>query len=83
MREDIGVPAEVSLRLYAWRCDFRHTASELRENRSIPVSQERRAKQQFREELRAKVVALLGAEQFARYAAHELGRWLGDEVWKP
>lgn len=83
LREDLGITPEVALRLYAWRCEFRLAATELRENRSIPVPQERLGRQQLRAELRAKIEALLGPEQFARYFAHELGRWLADEVWKP
>lgn len=81
LREDLGLAPEVALRLYAWRCDYRLAAAELHENRSVPVSQERAGRQQLREELRAKVEALLGPEPFARYFAHELGRWLSDE-WR-
>lgn len=79
LREDLGLAPVVALRLYAWRCDYRLAAAELHENRSIPVSQERVGRQRVREELRAKVEALLGPEQFARYLAHELGRWLSDD----
>jgi hypothetical protein len=81
LREDLGLAPEVALRLYAWRCDYRLAAAELHENRTISVSRERAGRRQLREELRAKVEALLGPEPFARYFAHELGRWLSDE-WK-
>lgn len=80
LHEDLGLAPEVALRLYAWRCDFRLAATELHENRSIPVSQERAGRQQLRAELRGKAEALLGPELFARYLAHELGRWLSDEA---
>ncbi len=82
LREDLGFASEVALRLYAWRCEFRLAATELHENRSIPVSQERAGRQQLRAELRAKIEALLGPELFARYFAHELGRWLSDDSTK-
>lgn len=80
LHEDLGLAPEVALRLYAWRCEFRLAATELHENRSIPVSQERAGKQQLRTESRTKIEALLGPELFARYLAHELGRWLSDET---
>lgn len=80
---DLGIGPEVALRLYAFRCSARLTALELHENRSVTVSQEHEATAKIYAETRSKVEALLGAEAFARYSAHELGRWMAGEVRKP